>query len=167
MPQQCSSQKAPAWLYPHQRQIIPGRQETILTHLIASRITPGEHTSTCHILPYSTRFFINLFPCIPSLTAHRLAVSELGGPSEGVYFVPHGQYTAQGMLNLGPDFIDANYPIDHTHTSPALADIVAQAFVLGLKCGTSPLLDLVVNASARIEGPTLGTCILANSTLPV
>jgi rhamnogalacturonan acetylesterase len=81
--------------------------------------------------------------------------------------VPHGQYAAQAMYNLGPVFIDANYPIDHTHTAPELADIVAKSFVLGLKCGTSPLLDLVVNASARIEGPTLGTCILANATLPI
>ena len=71
------------------------------------------------------------------------------------------------MENLGPTIIDANYPIDHTHTAPYLADIVAQSFVLGLKCGTSPLQDLVMNATARIEGPILGTCILANSTLPI
>ncbi len=58
---------------------------------------------------------------------NRLAVSELGGPSAGIYFVPHGQYTAQAMDNLGPEFVDANYPIDHTHTAPALADIVAQS----------------------------------------
>jgi len=96
-----------------------------------------------------------------------LAVSELGGPDAGVYFIPHGQYTAQAMLNLGPAVIDANYPIDHTHTAPYLADIVSQAFVLGLKCGTSPLLDLVINATARIEGPVLGSCILANATLPI
>jgi len=96
-----------------------------------------------------------------------LTVAELGGPAAGVYYVPHGQYTAQAMFNLGPTFIDANYPIDHTHTSPILAAIVAQSFVLGLKCGTSPLTDFVVNATARIEGPTLGSCILANSTLPI
>jgi rhamnogalacturonan acetylesterase len=71
------------------------------------------------------------------------------------------------MENLGPVFVDANYPIDHTHTAPALAAYVAQSFVLGLKCGTSPLQDFVINATARIEGPVLGTCILANSTLPI
>ena len=71
------------------------------------------------------------------------------------------------MKNLGRVFIDANYPLDHGHTAPPLAAIVAQSVVLGLKCGTAPLMDLVVNATARIEGPTLGTCILANSTLPI
>lgn len=55
----------------------------------------------------------------------RLAAAELGGPEAGVYFVPHGQYTAQAMLNLGPTVVDANYPIDGTHTAPFLADIVS------------------------------------------
>jgi rhamnogalacturonan acetylesterase len=84
-----------------------------------------------------------------------------------VYFVPHGQYAAQAMNNLGATVVDANYPLDHTHTGPYLASVVAQSFALGLKCGTSGLGDLVANASARIEGATLGTCILANSTLPI
>jgi rhamnogalacturonan acetylesterase len=84
-----------------------------------------------------------------------------------VYFVPHGQYAAQAMKNLGPDVIDANYQMDHTHTAPYLADIVAQSFVLGLKCGTSPLQDLIVNATARIEGPVLGSCLVANATIPI
>lgn len=96
-----------------------------------------------------------------------LAATELGGPSAGVYFVPHGQYAAQAMKNLGPEVIDANYPIDHTHTAPYLADVVAQSFVLGLKCGTSSQQDWIVNATARIEGDVLGTCILANATLPI
>ncbi|RDW83461.1 SGNH hydrolase-1 [Coleophoma crateriformis] len=96
-----------------------------------------------------------------------LAVAELGGPAAGVYYVPHGQYAAQAMKNLGAAVVDANYPLDNTHTSPYLADIVAQSFVLGLKCGTSPLQDLVVNATARLEGDVLGTCLLANTTLPI
>jgi len=97
----------------------------------------------------------------------RLAVAELGGPEAGVWFTSHGQYTAQAMENLGPDVVDANYPIDHTHTAPFLAGVVAQSWVLALKCGTSPLQDWVVNATARIEGPVLGTCLLANATLPI
>jgi rhamnogalacturonan acetylesterase len=96
-----------------------------------------------------------------------LSASELGGTAEGVYFVDHGQYTANMMQDLGATVINANYPIDHTHTSPLLANFVAEAFVLGLKCGTSGLEDLVINATARLEGPTLGTCILANATLPI
>ena len=107
--------------------------------------------------------FISTLP----LTYLRLAVTELGGPSAGVWYVQHSQYAAQAMENLGPVFIDANYPLDHGHTAPPLAAIVAQTFVLGLKCGTAPLQDLVLNATARIEGPTLGTCILVNSTEPI
>lgn len=96
-----------------------------------------------------------------------LAVSELGGPAAGVYFVPHGPYAAQAMQNLGAAVVDANYPLDHTHTGPYLASVVAQSYVLGLKCGTSGLADLVANATSRIEVSVLGTCILANSTLPI
>ena len=94
-------------------------------------------------------------------------MEELGGPAAGVYFVSHGEYAAQAMHNLGPAIVDANYPLDHTHTAPYLAGVVSQSFVLGVKCGTAPLQDRVDNATARIEGPILGTCILANSTLPV
>lgn len=95
----------------------------------------------------------------------------------------HGSYAAQAQKLLGAATVDANYPMDHTHTAPFLADVVrsakcvlyphpltptqhSQAFVLGLKCGTSPLADLVINATARIE-PSLGPCLPANATLPI
>jgi rhamnogalacturonan acetylesterase len=77
----------------------------------------------------------------------RLAASQLGGPAKGVHFVPHGAYSAQAMKNLGAQVINANYPNDHTHTSAYLADVLSQAFVLGLKCGTSDLAKAVVNAT--------------------
>jgi rhamnogalacturonan acetylesterase len=82
--------------------------------------------------------------------------------------VPHGQYAAQAMKNLGATVVNSEYPKDHTHTAPALAAVVAQSFVLGLKCGTSPLKNLVVNATASIEGsPVLGNCLPANASLPI
>lgn len=71
------------------------------------------------------------------------------------------------MKNLGKETVDANYPMDHTHTAPYLADVVAQAFVLGVKCGTSGLQDLVVNATSRLQGAVLGTCLVVNETLPI
>lgn len=37
-----------------------------------------------------------------------------GGPEAGVYFVSHGDYTAQLEYNLGPNVTDANFPLDHT-----------------------------------------------------
>ncbi|KAF2760831.1 GDSL-like Lipase/Acylhydrolase [Pseudovirgaria hyperparasitica] len=109
------------------------------------------------------------FKFTPSVYAYysMLVTQELGGPKAGVYFVQHGQYAAQAQKLLGKDIVKANYPMDNTHPAPYLADIFHQAFVLGLKCGTSPLADLIVNATARIEGPLLGTCIQANATLPI
>lgn len=53
----------------------------------------------------------------------RLATSELGGPSAGVYFVDHGDYAAQVMENLGETIVDEDYPNDHTHTAPDLVSI--------------------------------------------
>lgn len=68
---------------------------------------------------------------------------------------------------MGRSTADANFPMDNTHTAPWLADVFARAFVLGLKCGTAPLQDLVVNATSRIEGPLLGSCEQVNGTLPI
>ncbi|KAH6644563.1 SGNH hydrolase-type esterase domain-containing protein [Boeremia exigua] len=95
-----------------------------------------------------------------------LATIELGGPASNVFFVQHGAYAAQAQKLLGKAVVDTNYPMDHTHTAPFLADVHSQAFVLGLKCGTSPLANLIVNATARIEQER-GPCLPANATLPI
>ncbi|KAI7776752.1 Rhamnogalacturonan acetylesterase [Diaporthe eres] len=94
-------------------------------------------------------------------------VESLGGPGKGVYYVNHGDYSAQTLKLMGKETADANFPMDNTHTSPWLADTFSKAFVLGVKCGTSPLQDFVVNATSRLEGDLLGTCAHVNSTLPI
>lgn len=43
-----------------------------------------------------------------------LATQVEGGPSAGVYFVSHGDYTAQLEDNLGATVVDEYFPIDHT-----------------------------------------------------
>lgn len=97
---------------------------------------------------------------------NRLAASQLGGPAKGAYFVPHGEYAAQAMQNLGATTVDANYPNDHTHTAPYLADVMAKAFVLGLKCGTSALSGLAINSTASLTSTFLGPCVTGfNSTV--
>ncbi|GKT48157.1 rhamnogalacturonan acetylesterase RhgT [Colletotrichum spaethianum] len=88
-----------------------------------------------------------------------LAVEQLGGPSKGYYFVPHGEYAAQAMKNLGASTVNANYPNDHTHTAPFLADAMHKAFVLGLRCGTSALASLAKNTTASLTSTYLGPCI--------
>ncbi|KAH7113729.1 GDSL-like Lipase/Acylhydrolase [Dendryphion nanum] len=94
------------------------------------------------------------------------ATLDLGGPDAGVYFVPHGGYAAQAQRILGKEVVDKNYPMDNTHSAPFLADVHSQAFVLGLKCGTSPLAHLAVNATARIEGAR-GPCLSADDAIPI
>ncbi|KAF8899039.1 SGNH hydrolase [Infundibulicybe gibba] len=57
----------------------------------------------------------------------------------GVVYVDHFDYVAQAYGKLGQTTTMGFYPIDHTHTSPAGATVVAQAFVRGLLCGSSTL----------------------------
>lgn len=89
---------------------------------------------------------------------NRLAADELGGPP-GAYFVPHGEYAAQAMYNLGADTVNEGYPVDHTHTGPYLADVMSQAFVLGLACGTSSLGASVLNSTEDMSSTFLGGCL--------
>ena len=70
------------------------------------------------------------------------------------------------MKNLGAATVNANYPNDHTHTAPYLADVMAKAFVLGLKCGTSPLGGLALNSTSSLTSTFLGACLSGfNSTV--
>lgn len=100
-------------------------------------------------------------------TFPELVASQVGGPDAGVYYVPHGAYAAQAMKNMGKDLVDENYPNDHTHTAPYLADIMAKAFVLGLKCGTSQLGQGAVNSTESLTSTVLGACLDYNTTSPV
>lgn len=94
-------------------------------------------------------------------------VESLGGPEKGIYYVNHGDYSAQALKLMGREAAIANFPMDNTHTSPWLADTFSKAFVLGVKCGTSPFQNFVVNATSRLEGDLLGVCAQVNSTLPI
>lgn len=63
------------------------------------------------------------------------------------------------MQALGASTVNANYPNDHTHTAPYLADVMHKAFVLGLKCGTSGLGALAKNTTASLTSTFLGNCV--------
>ncbi|KAI0018932.1 GDSL-like Lipase/Acylhydrolase [Xylariomycetidae sp. FL0641] len=97
-----------------------------------------------------------------------LAAAEMGGTDAGVYYVPHGAYAAQAMINLGPSVVNDNYPNDHTHTGPYMADVMAGAFALGLKCGTSELGSQgVLNSTESLTTSFYGPCQTFNSTVPI
>ncbi|CAI4212314.1 unnamed protein product [Parascedosporium putredinis] len=79
-----------------------------------------------------------------------LASAQLGGPDAGA----------------GAAVVNAGFPQDHTHTGPAMADMVSQSFVLGLACGTSALASNVKNSTADLTSGVLGPCISSyNSTV--
>ena len=63
----------------------------------------------------------------------------------GSTFVDHGQATADAYKALGASAVDAFYPHDHTHTSPAGAEVVAKAFVTALEGTGSGLKEYVDN----------------------
>ncbi len=65
----------------------------------------------------------------------KAVVQALGNPN--VVFVDHGQYVANEYQSLGKVAVDAFFPNDHTHTSPAGATVVEKAFMKGLMCGGS------------------------------
>jgi len=67
-------------------------------------------------------------------------------------FVDHGQYVANEFEVLGETAVDAFYPIDHTHTSPAGANVVAGQFMKGLMCGGSALSAYSKNSTSSITG---------------
>lgn len=70
------------------------------------------------------------------------------------------------MKNAGASVVNAGFPQDHTHTSPAMADMVSQSFVLGVACGTSDLAGSVKNSTADLTKGVLGNCITEyNSTV--
>ncbi|KAK8041391.1 hypothetical protein PG994_014398 [Apiospora phragmitis] len=65
----------------------------------------------------------------------------------GVTFVDHFQAVANSYRRLGNSGTNALYPKDHTHTSPAGADLSAQAFAQAVATGmngTTSLRDYIV-----------------------
>jgi len=65
-------------------------------------------------------------------------------------FVDHFAYVAQAYDRLGQTATTAFYPIDHTHTLPAGATVVAQAFVRAILCGSSVLKSKVNSAGQGV-----------------
>jgi rhamnogalacturonan acetylesterase len=66
----------------------------------------------------------------------------------GVYFVDHFQAVSNMYEELGDSAVNALYPNDHTHTSPAGASLVAQAFAEAIakqENGTTSLLSYMVS----------------------
>ncbi|KAL7267656.1 hypothetical protein RUND412_009748 [Rhizina undulata] len=76
---------------------------------------------------------------------------EAAGNYTQATYVDHYNFVAIAYEDLGYDNVyPALYPNDHTHTSPEGANIVAQAFVNGLKCTGHPLADFLSTAGTAV-----------------
>ncbi|KAI5796187.1 SGNH hydrolase-type esterase domain-containing protein [Pyronema domesticum] len=77
--------------------------------------------------------------------------AELAAEDEGVAYVDHWNWVAVAYEDLGYDNVYPKlFPNDHTHTSPEGADIVARAFVNGLRCVGHPLANSLTAAGKAI-----------------
>lgn len=71
-------------------------------------------------------------------------------------YVDHGAYAANIWKIYGAAKTNALFPEDHTHTSPAGADVMSKAFVKGVQCGGGGFLNgFIKNTTASIEGTCL------------
>jgi rhamnogalacturonan acetylesterase len=66
----------------------------------------------------------------------RQAAKAVGGKAT---FVDHGSYTAKEFQRVGREKVNQFFAQDHTHTSPAGAKVVAEAFVKAVIAANNPL----------------------------
>ena len=69
-----------------------------------------------------------------------LAAEDVG---EGAFYIDHFEAVARMFEKLGDAAVNSLYPVDHTHTSPEGADLIANAFAQAVSEGESPLKELV------------------------
>ncbi|RHZ49836.1 rhamnogalacturonan acetylesterase RgaE [Aspergillus thermomutatus] len=73
--------------------------------------------------------------------------AELAAQVAGVDYVDHGAYVADIFESLGLSTVDSYFPNDHTHTSPAGAQVVANAFLKAVVCRGVALKDVLKTTS--------------------
>lgn len=74
--------------------------------------------------------------------------AETAAKAAKVSYVDHGAYVAAQYEALGKDAVDAFYPVDHTHTSPEGAQVVADAFLKAVVCAND---DAFTNVLAKTD----------------
>ncbi len=65
-------------------------------------------------------------------------------------YIDHYAYVAQAYDRLGQTTTTAFYPVDHTHTTPAGANVVAQTFVRAVLCSNNTLTSRVNSAGRGV-----------------
>lgn len=73
----------------------------------------------------------------------------------GVTYINHYGYVAQAFKRIGQSNVAPYFPVDHTHTSPTGANVVAAAFVRGLLCSSNALKSKVNSTGQGVPGEYL------------
>lgn len=73
--------------------------------------------------------------------------AELAAQVAGVDYVDHGAYVASIFETLGAGTVDSYFPNDHTHTSPAGAQVVADAFFKAVACSNVALKSVLTTTN--------------------
>ncbi|EIM91051.1 SGNH hydrolase [Stereum hirsutum FP-91666 SS1] len=76
---------------------------------------------------------------VPSTAPRFVAYAAEVAGNTSVTYVDHYNYVVQAYDNIGAATVNTYYPMDHLHTSPTGANVVAEAFVRGLLCRNSTL----------------------------
>lgn len=77
--------------------------------------------------------------------------AEIAASQTGSVFMNHWSWVAIAYGHLGYDNVYPKlFPGDHTHTNPEGADVVARAFVNGLRCTNHPLAGMLTAAGEEI-----------------
>jgi len=107
-------------------------------HVILSSPTPDN--------PWETGVFVE------GAESRFTTYSRASAATLGQLFINHELYTYQFFDTLGYTAVEAFYPNDHTHTSPAGANVVAEAFVRALVCSGTTLAGYVNHLGLAITG---------------
>lgn len=79
-----------------------------------------------------------------------VSYAQIASNQTAVTYVDHFDYVATQYESIGETTVNTYYPMDHTHTSPTGADVVAQAFVRGVFCGNSALAQKINGAGKAV-----------------
>ncbi|KAF9074832.1 SGNH hydrolase [Rhodocollybia butyracea] len=79
---------------------------------------------------------------------------EVAG-NTSVTYIDHFDYVAQAYEAIGETTVNTFYPIDHLHTSPTGANVVAEAFIRGVLCSSSTLKGFVNSVGEAVPNGCL------------
>jgi rhamnogalacturonan acetylesterase len=81
--------------------------------------------------------------------------AQVSAQRTSAVYVDHFAYVAQAFQALGMPTVNTFYPNDHLHTSPAGANVVAEAFVRGILCGSGSLKSRVNSKGTAVPSKQL------------